>query len=269
MRPNSSHTGKRRKNRARALVAAPELTFEQRQACEETLGRRFKDPSLLDRAMTHRSAAQGKAAEWSNERLEFLGDRVLALVMVETLLERFPGVREGDLAPRLNALVSREACAVVGSRLGLGRYLLVDEAERSTGGTSKRSLLANALEAALGAVYLDGGLTAARTFVLKHWKEALSRSETTPRDPKTALQEWSQGLGQDTPAYRHEAPAGPDHAPVFTAFVGIEGWPEAVGTGASKQDAERAAAKAMLEAIDIRMAESQSTMSQMTERSAP
>jgi ribonuclease-3 len=162
-RPNSSHTGKRRRNRARA-DAAPSLTKEQRAACEEAIGYRFKDANLLDRAMTHRSAAHGKAIEWSNERLEFLGDRVLALAMVETLLERFPGMREGDLAPRFNALVSRETCAVIGADLGLGRFLIVDRAERSSGGPAKRSLLANAAEAVIGAIYLDGGLAKARKF---------------------------------------------------------------------------------------------------------
>ena len=109
-RPNSSHTGKRRRNRARGAEAAPGLTPEQRDACEAAIAHRFKDPLLLDRAMTHRSATQGKAVAWSNERLEFLGDRVLGLVIVEALLVRFPDLREGDLAPRLNALVSRFRC---------------------------------------------------------------------------------------------------------------------------------------------------------------
>jgi len=249
-RPNSSHTGKRRKNRARGLVAAPELTHEQREACEAAIGYRFKDARLLDRAMTHRSAAQGKAAEWSNERLEFLGDRVLGLVIVETLLTRFTGVREGDLAPRLNSLVSRDTCAVIGAELGLGDYLIVDRAERSTGGPMKRTLLANAMEAVIGAVYLDGGLKAADKLILKAWHGALKAVELAPRDPKTALQEWAQGEGLATPAYSHIGRTGPDHSPVFTATVQVEGYEPASGSGASKQDAERAAAKALLTQVE-------------------
>lgn len=247
-RPNSSHTGKRRRNRARA-EAAPSLTKDQREACEEAIGYRFKDETLLNRAMTHRSAAQGKAVEWSNERLEFLGDRVLGLVIVETLMERFPTLREGELAPRLNALVSRDACAVIGSELGLGRFLIVDKSERATGGAEKRSLLANAAEAVIGAIYTDAGLEKSRKFILKAWAKLLKGTMEKPRDPKSALQEWAQGEGLATPTYRHDAREGPDHAPVFTATVLVDGRQPVSGTGASKQHAERAAAKAMLDTI--------------------
>ncbi len=250
-RPNSSHTGKRRRNRARGSDAAPSLTVEKREACEVAIGYRFKDPLLLDRAMTHRSATQGKAVAWSNERLEFLGDRVLGLVIVEALLVRFPDLREGDLAPRLNALVSRDTCAIIGSDLGLGQYLIVDHSERATGGPTKRSLLANAAEAVIGAVYLDGGLKAAEKFILKHWAALLKASNDKPRDPKSALQEWAQGEGLPTPTYRHDAREGPDHAPVFTATVLIQGHDPVSGSGASKQHAERDAAQKMLAAIGV------------------
>ena len=247
-RPNSSHTGKRRRNRARA-EAAPSLTREQREACEEAIGYRFKDEKLLNRAMTHRSAAHGKAVEWSNERLEFLGDRVLGLVIVETLMERFPTLREGELAPRLNALVSRDACAGIGAELGLGQFLIVDKSERATGGAEKRSLLANVAEAVIGAIYTDAGLDKSRKFILKAWGKLLKGTLEKPRDPKSALQEWAQGEGLATPTYRHDAREGPDHAPVFTATVLVEGRGPVSGTGASKQHAERAAAKAMLDTI--------------------
>jgi len=247
-RPNSSHTGKRRRNRARG-EGPPTLTKELRAECEATLGHKFKQPELLDRAMTHRSAAQGKSAEWSNERLEFLGDRVLALVMVETLMERFPTAREGDLAPRLNSLVSRETCAVIGAELELWRFLIVDRAERATGGPNKPTLLANAAEAVIGAIYLDAGLKAAEKFLLKRWAAMLKANEVRPRDPKSALQEWVQGEGLPTPSYRHDARDGPDHAPVFTATVHVQGRPPAKGAGSSKQEAEREAAKAMLAEI--------------------
>ncbi|HEV7692876.1 MAG TPA: ribonuclease III [Hyphomonadaceae bacterium] len=249
MKPNSSNTGKRRRNRSRGTDTPPELTKEQRQECEETLGYKFKKPEMLDRAMTHRSAAQGKISSWSNERLEFLGDRILGLVIVETLMERFPTAREGDLAPRLNALVSRDTCAVIGAEMELGRFLLLDRAERAAGGKSKPSILANASEAIIGAIYLDGGLKPAEKFILKHWAQMLKANEVRPRDPKSALQEMVQGEGLPAPSYRHDAREGPDHAPVFTATVHIQGRAPATGSGASKQDAEREAARAMLQAI--------------------
>lgn len=250
-RPNSSHTGKRRRNRARGADAAPSLTAAQREACEEAIGHRFKDETLLNRAMTHRSAAQGKAVEWSNERLEFLGDRVLGLVIVQTLLERFPATREGELAPRLNALVSRDTCAIIGAELGLGQFLIVDKSERATGGAEKRSLLANAAEAVIGAIYTDAGLEKSRKFILKAWAKQIKGTAEKPRDPKSSLQEWAQAEGLSTPTYRHDGREGPDHAPVFTATVLVDGLKPATGSGASKQHAERAAAKAMLDHIGV------------------
>lgn len=243
-----SNSGKRRRARARA-EGPPELTPDQRSACEAALGYRFKDAVLLDRAMTHRSATQGKAAEWSNERLEFLGDRILALVMVETLMERFPKQREGELAPRLNAMVSRDTCAIVGAELGLGQYLIVDRSERATGGPEKRSLLANVVEAVIGAIYVDSDLEKARKFILGRWKSQLQSSVDLARDPKSALQEWAQGSGHPAPAYRHISREGPDHAPVFTVTVQVEGHDPIPGIGSSKQLAEREAARAMLAAI--------------------
>jgi ribonuclease-3 len=165
-------------------------------------------------------------------------------------MERFPGAREGELAPRLNALVSRETCAIIGAELGLGRFLIVDRAERAAGGQNKPSLLANAAEAVIGAIYLDGGLKAAEKFILKRWAPMLKANTEKPRDAKSALQEWVQGQGLPTPSYRHDAREGPDHAPVFTATVHVEGREPAAGVGSSKQDAERSAARAMLAVIE-------------------
>jgi len=250
MRPNSSHTGKRRKNRSRGATHPPSLTPEMREALEEKIGHRFKQPELLDRAMTHRSAAQGHTAGWSNERLEFLGDRVLGLVVAEAMLERFPTAREGELAPRLNSIVSRETCGVVGAALGIGEGLILDSVERGTGGASKPSLIANAMEAIAGAIYLDAGFAAAETFILKHWKPALQAAAVAPRDPKSALQEIVQGAGRPAPVYRHDDRTGPDHAPVFSATVIVEGVGEASGQGATKQEAERAAARLLVEQME-------------------
>jgi ribonuclease III len=249
MRPNSSQTGKRRRNRARGALKPPALEAEARAALEERLGHRFKQPELLDRALTHRSAAQGRAAEWSNERLEFLGDRLLGLVVAEAMLERFPLAREGELAPRLNSVVSRETCAVVGASLGVGEALFIDAGERGAGGAGKRSLMANAMEAIIGAVYVDGGLAAAKRFILRHWKEPLQATALMRQDPKSALQELAQGMGRPAPAYRHEGRTGPDHAPVFTATVEVDGLGAATGAGATKQEAERAAARSLMDRL--------------------
>ncbi len=210
----------------------------------EALGGIPSEPKLFERALTH-----GSHGRDTYERLEFLGDRVLGLIIVQTLLERFPTSREGELAPRLNALVSRETCALIGADLGLGRFLIVDRAERATGGPNKPTLLANAAEAVIGAIYLDGGMKAAEKFVLKRWSVVLKASEVRPRDPKSTLQEWAQGQGLSTPSYRHDAREGPDHAPIFTATVHVQGRDPALGVGPTKQEAEREAAKAMLALI--------------------
>lgn len=252
MRPSSAATGKRRKNRARGDRQPPALSNETRAECEAAIRYSFKSAVLLDRALTHRSAAQGHVAEWSNERLEFLGDRVLGLIVSEALLEMYPLAREGDLAPRLNAIVSRETCGRIAAALGIGAFLLIDRAEKAAGGAEKPTLLANAMEALLGAVYLDKGLAAARTFVKTHWKAAIQEAVDLRRDPKSALQEWAQGRGLPTPSYRHAAPSGPDHAPSFTARVIVAGFAEAEGSGATKQDAERAAARAFLQQQDAK-----------------
>jgi ribonuclease III len=246
MRPNSSHTGKRRRNRARGQVQPPGLTPEQRDLCEAALGHRFRSPVLLDRALTHRSAVQGHAAEWSNERLEFLGDRVLGLTVARHLLERFPRAREGELAPKLNSVVSRETCAAVGEAMGLAPLIIVDRAERGEGGSLQPSLVSNAVEALLGAIYLDAGEAAAERCILHHFRAALQSTETLARDPKSELQEWAQGEGLPAPTYRHEGRAGPDHAPRFSVTVFVEGHDPSHGEGASKQDAERAAARSLL-----------------------
>lgn len=250
MRPNSSHTGKRRKNRSRGAANPPTLSPAVREMVEARIGHRFKRPELLDRAMTHRSAAQGRSSEWSNERLEFLGDRVLGLVVAEAMLERFPLAREGELAPRLNSIVSRETCGLVGAEIGIGEALIIDAAERGAGGAAKPSLLANAMEAIAGAIYLDAGFAAAERFILTHWKPALQAATVAPRDPKSALQEMVQGAGKPAPVYRADGRTGPDHAPVFTVSVVVDGVGERSGQGATKQEAERAAARALVEQIE-------------------
>ena len=157
--------------------------------------------------------------------------------------------REGGLAPRLNALVSRETCAKIAAELKLGQYLILDAAETSAGGTTKPSLLANVTEALIGAIYLEAGLKPAEKFIVKYWKEYFKGVVEVPRDPKSALQEWAQGDGRPAPVYESVGREGPDHAPVFTVEVRVEGVEAARGEGSSKQDAQRAAANAMLDKV--------------------
>lgn len=250
MKPNSAQLGKRRRNRAKGRTQPPALSMEVRDRLETALGRRFADPALLDRALTHRSANPAGPAEWSSERLEFLGDRVLGLVIADALLERHPLEREGRLALRLNALVQRDACVRRALKLSLDEALLVDPRERDGTGGLKPSILADAMEAVIGAVYLDGGLPAARTFVLSLWKEEFQSAGDPTKDPKSALQEWAQGDGRATPVYISAGRFGPDHAPVFRMQVHIEGELPALGEGPTKQEAEREAARAMLGRLD-------------------
>lgn len=210
------------------------------------IGHEFADPSLLARSLTHTSVDAGGSPGATYERLEFLGDRVLGLCAAEMLLERFPGASEGELAPRFNALVRRESVAEVGRALGLGGHLRLGPGEHQTGGRDKSAILADAGEAVIAALFLDGGLDAARSFVRTHWAPLLERQTAPPRDAKTALQEWSQGRGLGLPVYREVGRTGPDHAPRFTIEVGLAGLGAARATGTSKREAERLAAEAFL-----------------------
>jgi ribonuclease-3 len=212
------------------------------------LGHVFNDPAVLERALTHASVgdgAQSKARD--NERLEFLGDRVLGLVIAEHLIEVDPTASEGDLAPRLNALVNRQTCARVGRRMGLGPALRLSGAESKSGGRDKDSILAGAVEAVIAALYLDGGLEIARKVLLASWADEFAGlGAPRPKDPKTALQEWAQGRGLALPTYAVVGRDGPDHAPRFRVEVRVDGIAPAEGEGASRQSAEKAAAEALL-----------------------
>jgi ribonuclease-3 len=214
---------------------------------ERRLGYAFNDSALLERALTHSSAAAGGGKARDNEVLEFLGDRVIGLLAAERLAQLHPEAPEGELSPRLSALVSGKACAEVGRRMGLGDALRLAGSETKGGGREKPSILADAVEAVMAALYLDGGLEAARTVFLDLWAESFaSLGDATPRDPKTALQEWAQGLGRPLPAYGIVARSGPDHRPIFTVSVTVEGLDPAMGEGPSRQEAEKAAAAVLL-----------------------
>ncbi len=216
------------------------------EALEERLGHRFANPQLLDQALTHRSAADPRRQQLdSNERLEFVGDRVLALCMAEWLAERFPQEREGDLGKRLGSLVARDACARAAESLGLGAALHVPDGEGRTGLRERANVLADAMEALLGALYIDGGLAAARALVRREWTALMEADDTPPVSAKSRLQEWTLGRGLGLPQYRLDATSGPPHAPQFVVSVSAAGR-EAQGMGDSKRAAEQAAAEAWL-----------------------
>jgi len=211
---------------------------------QECLGYRFKNSELLSQSLTHASMTSDPTA--SNERLEFLGDRVLGLLISDALIKLYPNTNEGGLAPRLNELVRRETCAAVAQEINLGSALILAASESGAGGRQKTAILADACEALIGALYLDGGLDAARTFVDLFWADRLANLTKTPQDAKTALQEWSQGQGLSLPRYEITARSGPDHQPVFVVQVDVEGFKPEEGQGPSKRVAEQVAAAALL-----------------------
>ena len=211
-------------------------------AAASRIGHAFARPELLVEALTHPSLASGS----DNQRLEFLGDRVLGLVVAEALLAADPGASEGDLAPRLNALVRKETCAEVAAALDLGPALRLGRSEMLAGGRRKLTLLGDAMEAVIAAVYLDAGFEAARAFVLRAWGERIARVERVVRDAKTTLQEWAQARGLAPPAYVDLDREGPDHAPVFSVEARLEDGRSAEGRAASKRAAQQAAAEALL-----------------------
>jgi ribonuclease-3 len=215
---------------------------------QHRLGHAFRDPELLVRALTHASLASDTRPD--NQRLEFLGDRVLGLVMAEALLEADESAAEGQLAPRFNALVRKETCAEIAGEIGLGEVLKLGRSEMVTGGRRKAALLGDGMEAVIAAVYLDGGFANAKALVLRLWGERIARVEADARDAKTALQEWAQARGMPPPVYRQIARSGPDHAPVFTMRAELANGVQAEARAPSKRSAEQKAAAALLERVD-------------------
>ena len=212
------------------------------------VGHRFADPALLREALTHPSSLkQGRRDRASDyERLEFLGDRVLAVLMAEQVYLTYPKADAGNLAKRFNELVRRETLAEVAVEIGLPGHIILSDQERRSGGLAKPAILADVCEAVIGALYLDGGMEAARAFVVPNWQDRVAGLKKTPQDPKMALQEWAAAEGHEPPAYEIVNREGPDHAPVFTISVSTAG-DSAVASGGSKKEAERQAAKTLLE----------------------
>ena len=217
-------------------------------AFQARLGHEFSDPALLVRALTHSSMSSPNRDD--NQRLEFLGDRVLGLVMAEALLAHDGAATEGQLAPRFNALVRKEACADVAREVDLGTVLKLGRSEMLSGGRRKLALLGDAMEAVIAAVYVDAGFEAARATVLRLWGGRIGAVKEDARDAKTALQEWAQARGLPPPDYAETARSGPDHAPVFTIEARLQSGEQASATAGSKRQAEQAAARALLDTLE-------------------
>ncbi|MBB4264920.1 ribonuclease III [Roseospira visakhapatnamensis] len=215
---------------------------------EDRLGHRFDRPDLLDRALTHGSLGGGLE---SYERLEFLGDRVLNLLVAHMLYDRFPREPEGSLARRHTALVRGETLAHVARTLGLASLIRLSQGEVDLGGRDNPTLLADVCEAVLGALYLDGGLAVVDRVVRRHWTPLMDQDLSPPKDPKTSVQEWAQGRGLPLPVYETVAASGPDHAPTFTVAVRVKGRPEVRADGASKRQAEQRAAALLLKGLRL------------------
>jgi ribonuclease III len=234
-----------KKQRSKALKAGRKAATA---AIEARIGHKFTDTSLLTTAITHVSALkqQRKRGE-SYQRLEFLGDRVLGLIVSDMLYRSFPDADEGELSKRLADLVRKESCAEVAKGLGLTDDIKLGAVGVGASARLRKSVLGDICEAVIGAVYLDGGYPAAATFVERNWTERMKKPRQPLRDPKTVLQEWAQGKGLPTPVYREVERTGPHHDPQFRVAVDLPGLAPAEGVGGSKRAAEKVAASVMIE----------------------
>jgi len=214
---------------------------------EQRLGYEFTDVSLLIEALTHSSIASESRKD--NQRLEFLGDRVLGLVMAEALLEIDQFASEGTLAPRFNALVRKEACAEVARHIDLGGVLKIGRSEMLSGGRRKDALLGDGMEAVIAAIYKDGGFEVAKRTITELWGDRIKNVKGDARDAKTMLQEWAQARGQNPPKYAIVSQSGPDHAPEFLVKVLLDSGETADATAGSKRQAEQMAAKSLLQTM--------------------
>jgi ribonuclease-3 len=213
----------------------------------KAIGYVFKDKSLLDRARTHRSVHTSKTKSQDYEQLEFLGDAVLDLAIAHMLLERFPQMKEGDLSKLRAALVNTQSLADIARSIKLGKFIRLSRGEAATGGAERQSILADVIEAILGAVYKDGGYAAALGVVERLFKNAIN--DVRPLDPKTELQEVMHAIGGSAPVYKLIETKGPEHAPVFISAVEIDGEEKAKGEGTTKKASQQAAALVVLKTL--------------------
>jgi ribonuclease-3 len=225
-----------------------ESACERLRSLERSLGHHFRRPERLRSALTHTSARESGGHDY--QRLEFLGDRVLGLIVADLLLQRFPEEPEGSIAKRFAALVSRESLAAVARAIELERLIILSRAEEESGGRDNPAIQADVCEALIGALYRDGGLEAAQDFVRRQWDPLVSADVLPPREPKTALQEWAQGRGLPLPRYRELHREGPAHDPQFLVEVEVEEHGKAEGEGRSKRQAEQDAARRLLTILE-------------------
>jgi ribonuclease III len=246
-KPETGSSGRKaaKKKRSKAAKAGAKTATA---AIEARIGHKFSDASLLTTAITHVSALkpQRKRGE-SYQRLEFLGDHVLGLIVSDMLYRTFPEADEGELSKRLADLVRKESCAEVARALGLADDIKLGAVGAGASARLRKSVLGDICEAVIGAVYLDGGYPAAASFVERNWTERMQKPRQPLRDPKTVLQEWAQGKGLPTPVYREVERTGPHHDPQFRVAVDLPGLASAEGVGGSKRAAEKVAASVMIE----------------------
>jgi len=216
---------------------------------EDVLGHNFKDGALPRLALTHRSTTAGRN-DHGYERLEFLGDRVLGLIVAQMLYERFPNEPEGKLSVRQSALVRKETLAELAHELGLGAFIILSAGEEESGTRDSPSVLADVTEALIGALYLDGGIRPAKAFVTRHWAGRMEAHRTPPRDAKTRLQEWALARGLPLPNYRTLSQEGPAHEPEITVTLTVAGQEPAIGRAGSKRAAQQRAAEALLARLE-------------------
>jgi ribonuclease-3 len=209
---------------------------------EQRIGYRFKNSGYLEQALTHSS----KSGSANNERVEFLGDRVLNLVIAHTLYEQFPGEPEGSLAKRHSGLVQGPMLAAVAITINLGDFMILSDAERASGGAENENILSDGMEALLGAVFLDGGLEPARDVIIRLWDKYILSHSDVQQDPKTELQEWVQARGLPLPGYEIIGKSGPDHSPRFEIELTVQGFNPVLADGPSRRHAEKDAARKML-----------------------
>lgn len=227
-------------------MKGPAADYEAKLAAlEQRIGYVFTNRALLHEALTHGSVHEGRKKRRDYDRLEFLGDRVLGLCVAERLLAEHESDQEGDLAPRLNALVNRHACARAARSAGLGEVIVLSPSEEAHGGRQKEAILGDVCESVIAALYLDGGLEMARAFITRFWGDAFDHARSAQRDAKTALQEWAAARKKHL-RYETVAQSGPEHAPHFVIDAHIEGFEPVRGEGNSKREAQRAAAEAFL-----------------------